>query len=52
MKFKIFACLTFVLVADLLIPRSNAGGDGKFRLSSTTFANKNDASYEYDRQHR
>jgi Raf kinase inhibitor-like YbhB/YbcL family protein len=40
MKFRILACLTFVLVTDLMIPRSNAGADGKFRLSSTTFANK------------
>lgn len=40
MKFGILACLTFVLVTDLMIPRSDAGADGKFRLSSTTFANK------------
>jgi Raf kinase inhibitor-like YbhB/YbcL family protein len=40
MKFRTLACLTFVLVADLMLPRSNAGADGKFRLSSTTFANK------------
>jgi Raf kinase inhibitor-like YbhB/YbcL family protein len=40
MKFRILACLTFVLVTELMIPRSNAGADGKFRLSSTTFANK------------
>jgi phosphatidylethanolamine-binding protein (PEBP) family uncharacterized protein len=40
MKFRILACLAFVLVTDLLIPRSIAGADGKFRLSSTTFANK------------
>jgi Raf kinase inhibitor-like YbhB/YbcL family protein len=40
MKFKTLACLTFVLVAALMIPWSNARADGKFRLSSTTFANK------------
>jgi Raf kinase inhibitor-like YbhB/YbcL family protein len=40
MKFRTLACLAFVLVTDLMIPRSNAGADGKFRLSSTTFANK------------
>jgi Raf kinase inhibitor-like YbhB/YbcL family protein len=40
MKLRILACLAFVLVTDLLIPRSIAGADGKFRLSSTTFANK------------
>jgi Raf kinase inhibitor-like YbhB/YbcL family protein len=38
MKFRILACL--VLVTGLMIPQSNAGADGKFRLSSTTFANK------------
>jgi Raf kinase inhibitor-like YbhB/YbcL family protein len=40
MKFRTLACLTFVVVTVLMIPRSNAGADGKFRLSSTTFANK------------
>lgn len=40
MKFRILACLTLVLVTGLMIPHSNAGADGKFRLSSTTFANK------------
>jgi Raf kinase inhibitor-like YbhB/YbcL family protein len=40
MQFRTLACLTFVLVTDLMIPRSDAGADGKFRLRSTTFANK------------
>lgn len=40
MKIRILTCLTFVLVTGLMIPQSNAGADGKFRLSSTTFANK------------
>jgi hypothetical protein len=38
MKFRALACL--VLVTGLMILQSNAGADGKFRLSSTTFANK------------
>jgi Raf kinase inhibitor-like YbhB/YbcL family protein len=39
MKLRILACLSFVLVTSLMIPRS-AGADGKFRLTSTTFLNK------------
>jgi Raf kinase inhibitor-like YbhB/YbcL family protein len=38
MKFRTLACL--VLVTGLMIPQSNAGADGKLRLSSRTFANK------------
>jgi Raf kinase inhibitor-like YbhB/YbcL family protein len=40
MKFRTLACLIFVAVIELIVPWSNAGADGKFRLSSTTFANK------------
>jgi Raf kinase inhibitor-like YbhB/YbcL family protein len=39
MKLRILACLSFVFVTSLMIPRS-AGADGKFRLTSTTFLNK------------
>jgi Raf kinase inhibitor-like YbhB/YbcL family protein len=40
MKFRTLACLMFVAIIELIVPQSNAGADGRFLLSSTTFTNK------------